>query len=142
MSEEENDQSGTQRTVAQPRYLQPLLQKMFGAGRSHLPSDQEGLRGARNARSPLPRKGRSDNGVAGTERSMKPLPADFFKVHVPLLINIGGYLRKEGWVNVNSQVLYLNPLDESRLTFSVSSPPLLDEEWERWKSFDTFMTCR
>jgi hypothetical protein len=32
-----------------------------------------------------------------------PLPTQFFEMNDPLLLNVGGYLKKSGWVNINSQ---------------------------------------
>jgi hypothetical protein len=115
VGEEENDQSGTQQPVAQTKYLRPLLQKYISAAAGG------GGRGggvkkvnAHGARSPPQKQSSGGKGRKGSEGSAwksedgddaaPPLPPDFFERHQPLLINVGGYLHKDGWVNVNSQV--------------------------------------
>ena len=43
------------------------------------------------------------------------LPRDFFEKHDPLLINIGGYIKKSGWINVNSQKSSFGSLHEAEI---------------------------
>lgn len=45
----------------------------------------------------------------------QPLPRDFFERNHPLLINIGGYIKKSGWVNINSQLSSFGSSDEPEL---------------------------
>jgi hypothetical protein len=52
---------------------------------------------------------------AGAAASRQPLPRNFFKLNQPLLLNIGGYLKKSGWVNINSQRSSFGSTEEPEL---------------------------
>jgi hypothetical protein len=43
------------------------------------------------------------------------LPQNFFELNQPLLLNIGGYLKKSGWVNINSQRSSFGSAEEPEL---------------------------
>lgn len=43
----------------------------------------------------------------------KTLPDDFFKKNSPLLLNIGGFIKKTGWINLNSQRSSFGSSDEA-----------------------------
>lgn len=54
--------------------------------------------------------------VAGrqeTPQAQKTLPKNFFRENSPLLLNIGGFIKKTGWININSQRSSFGSADEA-----------------------------
>lgn len=107
VTDDENDQTVGRKIVAKAKYLRPLLEE-YGSM-----EDMESTV-ATGRDSPPPRKpSKGTTTSPGSKQfplaDLKPLPAHFFANNDPLLLNLGGISKKEGWVNVNSQVCHRSP---------------------------------
>lgn len=100
--DEDNDQTPGRKIEERPKYLTPLLHERgvsVEGSTSTSPSDR--LSPSRKK----PKKKTESSLSPPSESKSYPLPANFFEAHQPLLLNIGGIIKKEGWVMVNSQVV-------------------------------------